>query len=309
MPTLVESTSSTTSVGPILSVVVASVNGWPVLEPTLRALDAQPDRDRIEVVVVDRVGGETRRRLREHQPAVVLVEQDEGHSIPLLRHIGVQRARGEIVAILEDHGAVEEGWAARLIEIHRGPWGAVGGTVENGRDGLVNWAAFFCEYTRYMGPVPEGATDDLPGNNIAYKRPHLLRHAHLLKEGKWESWINDRLRADGVPIAATNGAAVRHIKPFEFRHFLIQRFHFSRSFAGMRRADQAISRRLIFGLGSAVLPALLLFRLTRSVLSKRRHVGRYVFCLPLVALFLTVGALGEMVGYLAGPGDSLERVE
>jgi hypothetical protein len=29
----------------------------------------------------------------------------------------------------------------------------------------------------------------------------------------------------------------------------------------------------------------------------------------LIALFYTVGAAGEMIGYLIGPGDSLSRVE
>ncbi len=36
-----------------LSVVVASVNGWEVLGPTLEALDAQPERGRMEVIVVE----------------------------------------------------------------------------------------------------------------------------------------------------------------------------------------------------------------------------------------------------------------
>ena len=88
-----------------------------------------------------------------------------------------------------------------------------------------------------------------------------------------------------------------------------QRWHFARSYAGMRRADQSWPGRLLYGFGSAALPALLLARVARRVLSKRRHVGRFVACLPLVALFLTVGAAGEMLGYLVGPGRSLERVE
>src|SRR5207245_985956 len=32
---------------------------------------------------------------------------------------------------------VERCWAASLIDAHKGPWGAVGGAVENGKDGLV----------------------------------------------------------------------------------------------------------------------------------------------------------------------------
>jgi hypothetical protein len=291
-----------------LSVVIASVNGWDVLEPTLRALDAQPERARMEIIVVDTVGGETWARLQSHQPAVVVVAARAGLPIPRLRYLGVKRTRGELVAILEDHGTVNSDWAYELLRLHQEPWGAVGGPVENGRTGWVNWAAYFCEYLPYMQPMPEGPHNDLPGNNIAYKRPHLMRYAKVLDDGKWESWINDRLRADGVPIAATNRAVVHHIKDFRLRHFLIQRFHFARSYAGMRRSEQTTSKRLLYGLGSSILPALLLARITRLAVEKNRHMGWFVACLPLVALMLGVGAAGEMAGYFFGSGRSLEKV-
>ncbi len=294
---------------PSLSVVIAAVNGWDVLGPTLDSLDALAQRDQIEVVVVDASGGTLGDRLADRDPPVLVVEQPTRLPIPRLRYLGVKRASGPLVAIIEDHAEVEPGWASAMIRAHDGPWGAVGGAVENGRDGLVNWAVFFCEYTPYMRPVVEGAAADLPGNNIAYKRPHLLRHAQVLDEGKWESWINDRLRADGVPIASTNAAAVRHIKPFRLGYFLAQRFHFARSYAGMRRPDQSWAKRLVYGFGSAALPGLLMARVTRNALAKRRHLGKFAVCSPLIALFLTVGAVGEMVGYLIGPGSSLAKVE
>lgn len=293
---------------PTLSVVIASVNGWDVLGPTLRALDALPERKSMEILVVEALGGEIRERLRRHSPGVVMIES-ERLPIPRLRYQGAIRAKGRLVAMLEDHTEVAEGWATALIDRHDGPWGAVGGPVENGRDGLVNWAVFFCEYAPYMGPMPEGETHDLPGNNIAYKRPHLLRHAKTLDDGKWESWINDKLRADGVPIASANAMTVRHIKPFRLGYFIRQRFLFARSYAGMRRTDQTWPRRLIYGAGSSVLPALLFARVVGTVLAKRRNLGRFALVAPIVGLFLTVGAVGEMVGYLVGPGRSLDFVE
>jgi hypothetical protein len=301
--------SAATTTAPALSVVIASVNGWELLGPTLQALDRQPERSRMEVIVVEAVGGATRQALLAHRPAVEVIVVDGKRTIPALRYLGLTRATGDLVAILEDHGEVAHDWANALLEAHRQPWGAVGGVVENGRDGLVNWAAFFCEYTPYMGPVFEGESTDLPGNNIAYKRPHLLRHAHELEQGRWESWINDKIRADGVPIASTNRAVVHHIKPFRLGHFLVQRFHFARSYAGMRRGDQSPLKRLIYGFGSLALPAILTLRVTRQAWAKQRHLGKFVASLPLIALFTTVGAAGEMLGYLVGPGDSLSRVE
>jgi hypothetical protein len=308
MPALATSEPTTRPGEPDLSVVVASVNGWEVLEPTLKALDAQPERAFMEVIVVDAVGGETRERLRAHQPPVEVIEAVR-LPIPKLRHLGVCRTKGKLVAILEDHGRVAPGWAASVLKAHEGPWAAVGGAVENGKRGLVNWAVFFCEYTPYMKPVLEGEATDLPGNNIAYKRPHLMRHAKVLAQGKWESWINDNLRADGVRLASTNSVVVHHIKPFRFGYFVVQRFHFARSYAGMRRVDQSILTRLVYGFGSLALPALLMTRVTKTVLSKKRNLGWFLASSPLVALFLTVGAVGEMVGYLFGPGSSLDKVE
>lgn len=293
---------------PELTIVVASVNGLSVLEPTLDSIDALPERDRIEVIVVETLGGATRDHLLGRQRPVVVVESPR-QPIPRLRYQGVTRARGRLVAILEDHARVDPGWARALIAALEGPWGAVGGPVENGRDGLVNWAVYFCEYTPYMAPLPEGETTDLPGNNIAYKRPHLLRHAQVLDDGKWESWINDRLRADGVPITASNSMVVRHIKPFLLGYFLKQRFHFARSYAGMRRTDQSWTKRLVYGFGSLALPLLLSGRVASTVLRKRRHLGRFALVSPLVVLFLSVGAVGEMAGYLLGPGASLDKVE
>ncbi len=306
MQTLATTTSRR---APDLSVVIASVNGLGVLEPTLDALDALPERQRTEVIVVETLGSETRLALASRVHEVVIVES-ERMPIPRLRYQGVRQARGAIVAILEDHARVAPDWAKSLLAMHDEPrWGAVGGPVENGEKGLINWAVYFCEYAPYMAPVAEGESSDLPGNNIAYKRPHLLRHASLLDEGKWESWINARIRADGVPIGSTNAMVVNHIKPFRFGYFLTQRYHFARSYAGMRRVDQSWFKRLIYGLGSIALPALLTARVAKTVFAKKRHLGRFLIVSPVVALFLTVGAFGEMVGYLIGPGSSLEHVE
>ncbi|GAC1336426.1 MAG: hypothetical protein NVSMB14_04040 [Isosphaeraceae bacterium] len=300
---------SQTSLTPELSVVIASVNGWETLKATLDALDAQPERARMEIVVVDRLGGAIRENIRARSPQVNLIEVNEPLSIPRLRHRGAIATRGEIVAILEDHTAVESGWARAFLTVREGPWAAIGGAVENGRKGLLSRAVFFCEYAPYMRPVVEGDAIDLPGNNIAYKRPHLMKHVRLLEEGRWESWINDRLRADGDRLRSTNAAVARHIKTFKLGYFLRQRYHFARSYAGMRRPDQTLLKRFVYAIGSSLLPFVLTLRVSRTVLAKKRDLGWFLACLPLIFLFFTVGAIGESLGYAFGSGSSLERVE
>ena len=303
---------------PRLSVVIASVNGYELLEPTLDALDAQTIRDEMEILVVEAVGGATRARLAERLPAVRVIPVDERMSIPGLRALGGRAATGDVVAILEDHGAVVPGWAETIVETFEKAddptLAAVGGPVLNGRQGWVDRAAFLTEYTPFLPPLqprdPQ-APPNLAGNNIAYRRAWFERHLDLLEQGKWESWINAAILRGGGRLAARDEAAVRHIKPFAFMNFLAQRFWFCRSFAGMRRVDQSPVVRLIHAVGSPILPALLLARIARAVWIDKRpgHRADFLTCLPLILLFLTVGATGELVGYLFGAGRSLERVE
>lgn len=299
-----------------LAVVIASVNGWSMLKGTLRSLDQLPERSRIEVIVVDAVGGHDRERIAEHRPAVTLVPAERYFpaglfTIPQLRAIGIGFTTADLIAILEDHVEVEPGWAEtvlRTLDASNQQFAAVAGPVENGSVGWVNLAAFLTEYARYMKPLADGPATDLPGNNIAYRRPSLLRHAQVLEEGRWESWVNDRLLSEGQTLATANAMAVRHVKPFRLLDFLRQRYHFSRSYAGMRRVDQSPAKRIAYGLGSLGLPALLLARLLSNLARKRRIGQGVLIAIPLVMVMLAVGAWGEMFGYLIGPGRSLERV-
>ncbi len=296
-----------------LSVVIASVNDHDLLVRTLDALVFDVGAIDLELVLVTRGESDALRdRLACHEAwgRIRFVTAEADATIPAMRAEGIAWSQGAIVAILEDHVVVEDGWVERVLTLHQEhpDDSAIGGRVENGRDGLVDTSAFYCEYARYMGPLVEGPCHDLPGNHVSYKRTDLMRHLDALRAGRWESWVNDRLLAEGKTLRASNALTVRHIKPFGLLEFLDQRFHYARSFAGMRRADQSLVKRWIYLLGSSALPALLLVRIARLVLARERRPVRFLRALPLLTLFLTVGAIGEGLGYGFGPGRSLQRV-
>lgn len=295
---------------PTLSIIIASVNGRELLERAMRALDGELERESIEVIVVERGDAPDRHWIHDREPGAKLVFVDRRTTIPAMRFAGLAHATAPAIGFLEDHVEVEPGWTGAMLEtLTEHSAAAVGGAVENGKRGLVSSAAFLSEYTRYMNPVAEGAWSDLPGNNIVYNRDHLLRHANVLAENLWESWINEKLEAEGETLISTGKATVRHIKPFRFFEFAGQRFHYSRSFAGMRRLGQSPMQRLVYAAGSSALPALLIARLVRELAKKGRLSPGVFAALPLVLLFQAVGAIGESIGYLFGPGTSLEKVE
>jgi len=293
-------------VTPELSVVVASVNGLPYVGHCLDSLAG--DRERIEVIVADSTDDATRRRLREGWPWVTLLTFDEQQTVPELRAAGVFSATAPYVALIEDHCLVRNGWARRIVEDHRAGHPVVGGPVRNvATSRLRDWAAFLCEYSEHMEPMPAGPTGTLTGMNVSYDRPALAAIHDLLREGRWETWLHPRLVASGFELYADPEVVIEHAKDFGFREFVSQRWHYSRSYAGTRNADLGWKRPL-YALGSPLLVPLVSFRIARNVLRRRRHRRELALASPLVLVYVAVWAAGEAFGYVFGGGRSLLKV-
>jgi len=291
---------------PQLSVVVASVNGFPYLGECLEALEARcPEA---EVIVADSTDEETRRRVRERWPSARLVSYDEPKTIPELRAAGIAAAGTPYVALIEDHCVVRDGWAARILEDHRRGRPVVGGAVRNAATKrLRDWAAFLCEYSEHMEPVPRGSATALPGMNVSYDRRAIEAMAELLREGRWETWLHERLRRSGFELYADPEITIDHDKDFGFREFVSQRYHYARSYAGMRNPELG-RKRPVYVLASPLLVPLIYARIARNVLRRRRHRGTLLAATPLILVYLAVWAFGEAVGYAFGGGRSLLRV-
>lgn len=291
---------------PELSVVVASVNGFPYLGACLDALERHcPEA---EVIVADWTDEETRRRVREGWPAVTLLSFDEPMAVPELRAAGIFAARAPYVALIEDHCNVQAGWAERLLAAHRRGESVVGGSIRNAAtERIRDWAAFLCEYSGHMEPAPAGPVEDLPGMNVSYDRRALEAIDDLLREGRWESWLHPRLRERGFELYCDPAATLDHAKDFGFREFLSQRYHYSRSHAGMRNAALG-ARRVVYTLGSPLIVPLVYARIVRNVLRRQRHLRELALASPLILLYTAVWAGGEAVGYVFGGGRSLLRV-
>jgi len=295
---------------PLVSVVIPSVTGLPAISDCLEALARENSAGQAEVLVVDRCGEETRAALRRRFPSVEVIAAAPGTPIPALRAAGLARARGRMVAVLEDHCDVAPGWLAAIARQHAAGAAAVGGAVENGSvDRTVDWAAFFCEYARFMPPVPRGVVREITGNNSVYARGVLDRLGAETAFGSWESFLHDRLRALGVPLLSDPDLAVTHTKSFGYAQFLGQRYHYSRSYAAMRLRDASPWRRAAYACATPLLPPLLIGRIGLTVARKGRHGARFLRALPVLSTFVLSWALGEAVGAVLGPGRSLEKVE
>jgi glycosyltransferase involved in cell wall biosynthesis len=294
---------------PALTVIVPSVNGADDLLPCLDALALQRDDAVLEVIVVDRLGAQLRDAVRRGYSWVRIVEAPAGATIPAMRMMGFDAATGDFVAVIEDHVQVPQGWAAALLATqHEGPAVVGGGVYNTATDHTVDWAAFLCEYSHCIPPLAAGPAEWLTGNNVIYPRKLLQGYRNELSPEKWENYLHDLMRRDGIPLMCHPEIVVAHKKHYTIREYTTQRYYYARSYAGARVAGASFARRLAFGAASFALPPLLYYRVVSRVVSKHRHRAELVRSLPLLALFVTSWAAGEIVGSWFGPGDSLSRV-
>ena len=294
-----------------LSVVIASIVGPPFIDDCLASVEEEGKQIGAEVIVVACGTEGYAKRIQDKFPWVRVVHRPQRETVPELRAIGVQQAMGEVVAIIEEHCLAAKDWLYKALEGHERPgYAAVGGpVVDYAYTRLQDWVVYFCEYNGYLPPWVEGEAYDLNGANIAYRRDILLDHQDRLRQGYWEATLHPVLLKEGLKLRSLPGMIVYHRGPFPFGYYLQQRYWFSRAFAGARTKALPASRRLVYLVASPLVPFILLARMGARVWQKHCHIDKFALSLPLLIPALTVYAAGEWVGYLAGPGDALSRVE
>ena len=293
-----------------MSVVVASAAGGEFLFRCLASLAGQVERAGAELLVVDRAGPTVRERIARDFPAVrVIPASPNAATVPAMRAAGALHARGDIVAVLEEHCTAPEGWLATIGAQFTEDDAAIGGPIlDSAFPRVRDWVVYFSEYHDYLPPWRDGDHYPLNGANIAYDRRRLLRHAEVLADGYWEVVLHPRLARDGR-FRAVNAMGAHHTGPFTYGYYLRQRYLLSRSWGGARRHDVSSATRWTYMMLAPLLPLLLFTRATRNVMPRRAMLRRFVPALPLLVPVWLAYAWGEWLGYAIGPGRALELVE
>jgi hypothetical protein len=142
---------------PAVSVVVASCRDADALAACLASLERQCRDHQAEIVVARGVQGSEGDWLRQRYPAVRWVTAGYPADIAQLRALGLSEARGDIVALTEDHDVVSPDWLSQRL---RGgsSLNHQAGAADDRRTPAVDWAAYFAK------PEPRGDPPAQPGS-------------------------------------------------------------------------------------------------------------------------------------------------
>ena len=275
----------------------------------LEQLCAQSAIDAMRIVVVD-VAPEGVRPLSAPDKAPVEIVRLPG--VPEwapARRAGVERLTTPVVAFVEEHCFTDPGWAEALIEAHEGPWATVGYSFRNANpDSYVSRSAMLTDYGLWLEPATRGPAQNLPGNNVSYKRDAFLALGDRLEAAFGSDFVaHEAFRERGLPMFLETRARAAHLNFTTVWETGLTNYIWCRAMAA-RRANAAgwsPLRRTLQGLVTpATAPAYRLGRLLRTLGHRRPLWKPFALGLP---VFLTVSVwagLGEAAGYLAGAGDS-----
>jgi hypothetical protein len=293
------------------TIVVASGAGGDFLFRCLASLRDQAAARRAEIVVVDRVGDVTRRRIAREHPHVRVIAAPTDHraGVPELRRIGVEQARTPIVAVLEEHCTAPATWLQAIEDSFADGDAAIGGPILADRFTRVrDWVVYFSEYHAFMPPWPNGERSSLNGANIAYDHRKLLAHRDALDSGYWEVVLHPVLVRDGR-FRAVNAMGAVHTGPFDFGYYLRQRYLLSRVWGGTQRKRVGAAVALAHIAVAPIFPFIMLARIAARVAPRAELRGRFIAALPMLVAAMGALTAGETFGYLFGAGRALEEVE
>ena len=122
-----------------------------------------------------------------------------------------------------------------------------------------------------------------------------------------ETVLHWDLREQGQRLYLEPAARVAHTNFSLWSSWIPAQFHNGRLFAATRVREMSAARRLVYFLGSPLIPLVRLARIS-SPRRARALLGPYLRCLPVLVVGLLLDGLGQMLGYGFGFGNSAEEV-
>jgi len=294
---------------PPISVTISTIQGWPEIAANLATTVASTAAVGGEVVVTDGSGLPAPRAAEVGASVVWL--SFPGESVFQLRDRGYRAARGEIVAITEDHVRVPPDWARRLLDAHAAhpEATAISGSVENAATGnAMDWGSFLVVQAAVAAPIRSGQARRLSGAvNVGYKRHAIEAMETYGGLGAMDGLHQRHLAATGAILLLDDSIRVLHDQSLGFRGTTAIHYNAGRTMSGFRRTQMdwvAVLRIL----GAPIVP---LARFVRAIalLAPRGYGRQLLRSGPAMLWLLYSQGLGQFIGYLAGAGDSPRKVQ
>jgi hypothetical protein len=251
--------------------------------------------------------------LKEMFPDTHFVRLPGKRTFAELRSAGFQFASAAIVALTEDQCIPDPDWCFHILQEHSAKYAAIGGAVDKGfqtslsTDLALNWAVYFCDYSRYANPVLKASAPHLTDCNVSYKREILNSVLRVWEQEFHETQVHAELKKKGELLLLSPSIVVRQQRSLSAGKALRERYIFGRLFGSTRVTGVSLTKRMFYAAASIALPALLTARIAANVHQKKRYRVQFLRSLPWIIVLNLVWSFGELTGYITARPDSSLR--
>lgn len=289
-----------------MSYVVAD-DTFVTIRDVVRAVAAQTMAQRVELVIVCPSKRELALEPSEIAAIGAVRVTEAGTVIPLspARAVGIRAATCELIFIGETHSFPAPDCLEALLLAHKsGTYAAVIPVIENANPKeALSWASLMLTYRHWIEPATRGNTDVLSTYNACFRRQSLLGFGDQLEAMlEYGSGLDTELRKGGGLFLIEPAARLGHLNVAALRGWLPDRFLGGRFWGAARSQRWSISRRLLYALGSSLIP---IMTASRALRSKQWAHHRGVVpggTLTAVVVGAIVTGAGEFTGYAVGGG-------
>ena len=284
-----------------ISVIIATRKPGDSLTTCLSALAPQTRQNGGEIVVVESLSAPIPASVKSAFPEVNFVTCTGADSLAEMRATGIRAAHGEIIAMTQAYCVPAHNW----LQMHRDAHvqlaaSAIGGAVIiRPLATIAERVALLCEYGKFNSNRCAGPASFLASSNISYKKHDLLR---VMEGDYWETDLQKKLSKSGRGLWYFPEIAVVHHRRCTPSKFLLEKFNYSRYFAARRFDHKGIA--LLYAIGCALLPAIVLIRLLATFSENGKLYSEFFVCVPFLIAISITWAAGEFVGYTFGSGNS-----
>lgn len=289
------------------SVIVLSYNSQKTIRTSLDSLATQQTSVRFEVIVVDSSTDATATIVSREYPWVRLVRLTRRALPGETRNVGVEHAKGKVIAFLASDCVAAPDWLHNRMEGHDEGFAAVGGVITNANPGnLVGWANYLMEYAFCLPNRPREVMKGKLIHNLSYRSDLFSRYGSFppdLPLGE-DTVFNRRLMLNDEPVLFDPRVRTGHINPSSLWHLLEHHHGHGKYF--MRACwDGELSYFQPTGkLGVPILwktlvsyPWMRIRNCVKFIFKQNRSlIGPLIYCFPVLVLGIyssAWGALGE----------------
>ena len=295
---------------PLLSIILATDNQERVAT-VIDSLSAQTIAKKMEMVLVmsTPADAQTRARLEESFHSLNVIHVASVAPLSRARAQGVRAARGELVFIAETHAYPDPSLAEKLVGALSDDWSLVVPGFRNANpESALSWAGFLSDYGAWADILPAGETERPPSHDAAFRRAALLEFGDRLEHAlTFGDEMYTTLKARGHRAYFEPTARIQHVNVTRFRPWMHERYLSGVLIGGYRSARWGLLRRVVYALGSPLIPFVILSRIRKGVREATHGQALPSFTMSALVLGTVFKSVGEMRGYLLGVSDSAEE--